>query len=220
MTEPVARDPETVQRILRERADALARPLDAEDHSEMMGTVGLAVGGERYAIELRHVAGVEHVVKVTPLPGTPRFWAGLANVHGAVRPILDLREYLQVDAAADAVPPATIVVVAASGTMVGLLCDDASDVTWIPRRDIAPPLPSSRPGGPVLSGIMPDLAGVLNLEALLADPALVVDDLDAVVTRLRSHGAPIETIDVQVPGRRRLYCRDPLGHVIELIQFL
>ena len=170
-------DPETARRVLAERAEALARPPRAEDRSEMIGTVGLAIGQERYAVELHTVVGIETAVRLTPLPGTPKIWAGLANVHGALQPVLDLREYLGVSATEpEAAEAATVVLVAAGGLRVGLLCDDASDVRWIRRSDIVAPPPSrARRGRPVLRGLTSDLVGLLNLEVLLSDPALIVD---------------------------------------------
>lgn len=176
MSAPLSRDPEAVQRLLQERAEALARPLEAEERTEMVGTVGLAVADTRYAVELHHVLGIEHRVRLTPVPGTPAIWAGLANVRGAMYPVLDLRAYLQLTAPADAPSPGTLVLVAAGGPPVGLLCDDASDVTWVRRPDIAAAPRGGRTVRGVLRGITPDMVALLNLEALLSDPALAVDD--------------------------------------------
>jgi chemotaxis signal transduction protein len=174
----MARDAETARRVLQERADALARPPRSEDRSEMIGTVGLRLGSERYAVELHTVVGIETTVTITALPGTPKIWAGLANVHGALQPVLDLREYLGVSAPdAPQADGSTVVLVAAGGLRVGLLCDDASDVRWIPAADVMPPPPArGRRTRSVLRGLTPDLVGLLNLELLLSDPALVVDD--------------------------------------------
>lgn len=171
---PRSHDPATARRILEERAEALARPLEVEDRTEMVGLVGLVVGGERYAVDLRHVIGIAPLVRLTPVPGTPRFWAGLAGVQTALRPILDLREYLGI--APSVGTPGTVVVVSGAGLCVGLLCDGASDVRWIPRRDIADPPGGGRTTRAVLRGVTPDMVAVLDLEALLADPSLIVDD--------------------------------------------
>ncbi|MFP5352784.1 MAG: VOC family protein [Actinomycetota bacterium] len=44
---------------------------------------------------------------------------------------------------------------------------------------------------------------------------LVVDELDAVIERLRGAGCHIEQASA-IPGRRRFYTRDPAGNRIEL----
>jgi catechol 2,3-dioxygenase-like lactoylglutathione lyase family enzyme len=50
-----------------------------------------------------------------------------------------------------------------------------------------------------------------------AHPALVVDDLDAVLDAARRFGS--EVVDaLQLPGRRRGFVHDPFGNRIELIE--
>ncbi|TMC46491.1 MAG: glyoxalase [Chloroflexi bacterium] len=53
--------------------------------------------------------------------------------------------------------------------------------------------------------------------ATKAHPALLVEDIDATRTALRLAGAAVEDDDT-LPGRRRLYTRDPFGNRLELIQ--
>ena len=50
-----------------------------------------------------------------------------------------------------------------------------------------------------------------------AHPALLVDDLDALAERCRSHGAPV-TEGAPLAGYQRLYVADPFGNRIELLQ--
>jgi catechol 2,3-dioxygenase-like lactoylglutathione lyase family enzyme len=49
-----------------------------------------------------------------------------------------------------------------------------------------------------------------------AHPALVVDDYDALVSRLESAGITVRPDDT-IPGRRRCHVDDPVGNRIELI---
>lgn len=48
--------------------------------------------------------------------------------------------------------------------------------------------------------------------------ALAVDDLDSVVERLRTEGCHIEQAPT-IPGRRRLYTRDPAGNRLEILAY-
>ena len=49
-----------------------------------------------------------------------------------------------------------------------------------------------------------------------AHPALLVDDLDALVSALEAAGAPVRWDD-GIPGVRRLHTDDPVGNRLELI---
>lgn len=167
-------DPDEVRRILEERAEALARPPEAEEDAEMLGVLTLAVGSERYGVPLDEIVGIEPLVNVAAVPNLPLLWAGLANVRGRLCPVLDLAKYLGVSP--DARHGQRNAVVVASGPVtVGLLADEVSDVTWIRRTDIGPPPPGARSAHAGLRGVTPDLLAVLDVEALLGDPLLVVD---------------------------------------------
>jgi catechol 2,3-dioxygenase-like lactoylglutathione lyase family enzyme len=53
--------------------------------------------------------------------------------------------------------------------------------------------------------------------ATKAHPAILVDDLDAVASRLRGAGfEPV--VDTELEGHRRVYVSDPFGNRVELIQ--
>jgi purine-binding chemotaxis protein CheW len=134
----------------------------------------VVVGRERYAIELRHVVGIEPLAGLTPLPGVPSFWAGLANVRGTLHPILDLREYLGAAVAEDPTER-KLVLVHGAGVSIALLADDVLDVIWI-RGDALGPSPHAADTRAVVRGVTADLMALLDLEVLLSDPGLVVDD--------------------------------------------
>ena len=52
-----------------------------------------------------------------------------------------------------------------------------------------------------------------------AHPALVVDDLDAVVTRLRAGGFEVDETELDTfPGHRRVHTRDGAGNRVEVLQ--
>jgi len=65
--------------------------------------------------------------------------------------------------------------------------------------------------GGIHLGIEPDMRPSVKMH-----PALVVDDLDAVVARLTTHGYEWKPSD-EIPGTRRGHTRDPFGNRIELI---
>jgi hypothetical protein len=64
---------------------------------------------------------------------------------------------------------------AAAGLEIGLLVDDVVEVRQVVRATIGPTLlEAAGPTRPLTVGVTPDLLAVLNIEALLADPRLIV----------------------------------------------
>ena len=75
------------ERILRERAQALARPQSsAPAPSTMLELLEFRLSVERYALEIRHVQDVHPLRELTPLPCTPPFVLGIVNVRGRILP--------------------------------------------------------------------------------------------------------------------------------------
>jgi len=56
----------------------------------MKNVIVFALGGSRYAVELRWVREVLTLGFVTPVPGAPPAIAGVFNLRGTVTPVIDL----------------------------------------------------------------------------------------------------------------------------------
>ncbi|MBI4790246.1 MAG: chemotaxis protein CheW [Chloroflexi bacterium] len=166
-------DQSAVQSILTGRARALATASKTETASDDMTVVVLRVGKEKYGVAMRFVSEVRPLDQVTLLPGAPGFYAGLVNLRGRIYGVLDLRRYLGL-AEGEPVAKAKLVLVAAGGIEMGLRVDDVLGAQRATLSQFQPLLAeaSDRPG--VVTGVTPDLLSMLDLEALLADPALVV----------------------------------------------
>jgi purine-binding chemotaxis protein CheW len=81
--------------VFRRRAEQLAARGRCDSSARGQTPVlAFRLGHERYGIELRHVAQVFPATAITPVPGAPQTLAGVANLHGEVRSILDLRQLL------------------------------------------------------------------------------------------------------------------------------
>lgn len=169
-------DSGAIQRIFEERARALARPLEAESAGEMVVLVVLALGAVRYGVDIHHVQEVQPLGRLTPVPGVPPRWAGLVSLRGRLYPVLDLYRHLGLPEAKP-VAVGRIVLVSAAGLEVGLLVDDVPDVQPTSRAEIGPALTMAASAGrQFVTGVTKDLLSVLDLETLLADPALVVQE--------------------------------------------
>jgi hypothetical protein len=62
--------------------------------TKRLPVIVLGIGKERYGIDLPDVAEVLPPVRATPVPGAAAVFAGVINVHGEIRPVIDLRRLL------------------------------------------------------------------------------------------------------------------------------
>ncbi len=129
----------------------------------------MTLGGELFAIDLRHVREVFELESVTPVPGMPASLVGVANLRGTVVPLADLRPQLGVSAASEA---KYAVVVRHGAQQVGILIDDVPEIRTIHAEDM---LSASARGvtesRPFLSGLLKvedRMGGMVEVSRLLA----------------------------------------------------
>jgi purine-binding chemotaxis protein CheW len=171
-----ANDSDDITRVLEERARALARSSDEDETSgETIGMVVLAVGDERYGVEVQDVQEIEPLDKITPIPGTPAFWTGVVNLRGSMYPVLDIERYLGLPASEEVENP-KVALVSGNGISVGLLVDEVPEIRPVKVSEIGPPVADGSSKAEVVRGVTPDMLSILDLEALLSDPALVIED--------------------------------------------
>ena len=172
-------DPDAIRRVLEQRAAELARPHDdAEEPDESIPLVVVAIGGERYGIDIDRVREITPFAGVTPMPATPEFWLGLVNRRGNLAPVLDLAGYLGQRREVGAPEAgAQIVLITGPAATIGLMVDGVQEVRQVRPSDIGPSLVEASADRPhVHAGLTADLLAVLDVDALLADPAIVVED--------------------------------------------
>ena len=171
-----AQDTEDITRVLEERARALARSSEEDESSgETIGMVVLAVGDERYGVEVQDVQEIEPLDKITPIPGTPAFWTGVVNLRGSMYPVLDIERYLGLPSSVEVENP-KVALVSRNGLSVGLLVDEVPEIRQVSVSEIGPPVADGSSKAEVVRGVTPDMLSVLDLEALLSDPTLVIED--------------------------------------------
>jgi len=167
---------EDITPVLEERARALARSTEEDESSgETIGMVVLAVGEERYGVEVQDVQEIEPLDKLTPIPGTPGFWSGVVNLRGSMYPVLDIERYLGLPSV-ELVESPKVALVSRNGLSVGLLDDEVPEIRQVRVSEISPPVADGSSKAEVVRGVTPDMLSVLDLEALLSDPALVIED--------------------------------------------
>jgi purine-binding chemotaxis protein CheW len=169
--------PEKVARILRDRAQALAKPLaEARTPAETLELLVFSLAGERYGIETAHVLEVVPLLGLTPVPHTPPFVLGVVNHRGRILPVLDLRRLFQL-VGQGITERGQLVAVNAGGMTFGIIADAVSGTVRVAVEDMsAPPVTVTGDHQAVIRGVTEEMVAVLDLEALARDPRILVNE--------------------------------------------
>jgi purine-binding chemotaxis protein CheW len=169
--------PEETRRILKTRAEALAREhAPAATAGERLEVVEFVLAGERYAVETRVVRDVYPLEQLTPLPCTPAFVLGIVNLRGEILSVIDIKKFF--DLPEKGLTDLNKVIVLESGAMrFGILADAITGVHRIPVAGIQPSLPTlTGIRAEYLRGVTAGRTVILDAEALLTDPNIVVQE--------------------------------------------
>ncbi len=168
-------DAEQTAQILQARARALAaEPANPDAAGERMEVVEFLLAHEKYAVETRHVREVLPLENLTPLPGTPAFVSGIANVRGEIFSVIDVGKLFELPERG--LPDRHKIIVLRSESMCfGILADAIAGVRQIPLAEIQPSLPTlTGIREDYLKGVTPERTVILDAEKLLADEKIVV----------------------------------------------
>ncbi|WP_147071931.1 chemotaxis protein CheW [Sulfuriferula plumbiphila] len=169
--------PEETQRILKARAQALARePVHAEAANECLEVVEFLLACERYAVESRCIREVYPLENLTPLPCTPAFVLGIINLRGEILSVIDIKKFF--DLPEQGLTDLNKLIVLRSGNMLfGILADAITGVRRVPIADMQSSLPTLTGIREVyLRGVTPDRTVVLDAEKLLSDANIIVQE--------------------------------------------
>ncbi len=164
-------------RVMQQRARQLAQPVarpaaDLDRDLYIRFRLGAV---EEYGIPYRWLEEILYLSPLARVPGVPAFVAGVMNRRGELLTVLDLRRLFGIAAAARDSDDSAVIVASAGGMTVGLLVDHVfGNAPYDPGR-LHAPLPSEGIGNSTfVEGIDGGRVTLLNLDALLADPALQV----------------------------------------------
>ena len=164
-----------IRRILDRRAVELARSSDQNSiQHDTIEVLSVRIAEEHYAIETRYIREVVRVSKLTPVPETPAFIAGVTNLRGDVLAVMDLGELLGCPVRD---PSAWIVTLGRDVVEFGVLVDRVEEVGAVESRSIRAQSHSLRAlSQPFVRGVTPDATIVLDGRLLLQDERLFIDD--------------------------------------------
>lgn len=166
--------PEERKRILKKRAELLARETAAKVDGESIEVVEFLLASEHYGIESRYIREVYPLKDYTPLPGVPPFVLGLLNVRGRIISVVDIKKFF--DLPEKGISDLNKVIIIADDAMeFGILADTILGVQSIAVRDFASPLLT-------LTGIREEyLKGVTGERMVVLDGARILADKHIVV---------------------------------------
>jgi purine-binding chemotaxis protein CheW len=158
-----------VEAVWRDRAQRLSqRPASAEAGQNFWPVLVLAIAKERYAISLSDVAEVLAPVRPTPVPGAATVFAGVINVHGEIRAVLDLSRLLGLPQPARSGDPVRVILLRRQGLELGLRIDSVEQIRWVGPGEMQPAGSGAVDSSPYIQGSTPDLLMLLSTEALFA----------------------------------------------------
>lgn len=162
--------------ILHARALALAaeppEEIAPQDEIELL-EFGLA--HERYALETRWVEEVHALKELTPLPCTPAFVCGIANIRGRIISVIDIKKFFDLPQRG-LTDLNKAIILSGGGMKFGVLADTIHGVRRIAIAHIqAPPPTLTGIRVDYLRGVTAERLVVLDARSLLADRSLLVD---------------------------------------------
>lgn len=161
--------------ILEARARRVEKAAGSDQDLDTLTMLTVHIHDEVYGLPVAMILGVYEDVPITLLPGTPEHIAGIANLRGHLFTTLDVAAVLEVPGRSTNGHNA-LVVATGESFQVALLVDRVSEVQAIPRKNINPvSIIQDRRRVEYLSGVLADGTALLDVKAMVEDPALVVD---------------------------------------------
>lgn len=165
---------EEEKRILKQRAEILAREAKKEVASDFIEVVEFLLAKEHYGIESYCIREVYPLKEYTPLPGVPPFVFGLLNVRGQVISIIDIKKFF--DLPEQGISDLNkIIIINDQGLEFGILAEAILGVRKIAVSELRPPLPT-------LTGIREEfLKGVTGERMVILDAARILTNKKIIV---------------------------------------
>ena len=163
--------PERIDRIYRERAARLAtRQTNIATPVRTVRVLVFSLGAERFGLPVADLAEVLPAMKCTPVPRAPGELAGVINLRGELRAVIDLRRLLSLPAASGETD--TCILIIRNGDQpTGLMVGPVEKVQSIAENELAVSEAGSTDSARnFFKGLSPDKVIVLNTGALLSHP--------------------------------------------------
>lgn len=166
------RDESRRERVLRERAERLARVEAKDDRRLLFQAAVVQVGSELVGIPAAHLREIIRVPPLTPLPGLPEGIVGVVLVRGEILSVIELARWV---GARGAVQRSCLVVLEGRGGLLGALADQSLGFRDVYADELASELVVATGGDEAcVAHRTRDLCAILDVPKLFADPRLIV----------------------------------------------
>jgi len=164
-------DAEKIERVYRDRAIQLAkRHTETVANARTIRVLVFSLGAETYGIAITDLTEVLPSTSCTPAPRAAAEVAGVINLRGELRSVIDLRRLLALPDLGDE-SSSRILMLRNGDEEVGLKVGQVEKVQSIREDELAKPEASSADfSSNYFMGLSPDKVIVLNTAALLSHP--------------------------------------------------
>ena len=157
--------------ILRARAERIANTQNEIQQGDTVSALVIQAGGETYGLPMESLVAVYMGHTIIPVPCVPAYVAGIANVRGEIMPVFDLAALLKVPSADT---KQALIVASSKENSIAFCVETVGEARAVQLSELQPvPLMLNEA---YLSGISADGMAMLNVEAIINDPALVVNE--------------------------------------------
>lgn len=164
------------ERVLRERAERIARRADEAVTADQLEILVFRLLSETYAVETRFIREVLPLRNLAAVPCTPAFYLGLINIRGELCPVIDLRRLF--NQPNKGITNASRIIVLSDGRLeVGILADSIDGAKALAGDTLRPLVGvTATIHEEFLRGCVPDNVVVIDAARLLAHPRLIVNE--------------------------------------------
>jgi purine-binding chemotaxis protein CheW len=152
------------EQIYKARAEVLARPGSHREDAAGEKIMIVRIGAARYGIPLPEISEVIAGSRCAPVPGAPPEVAGLIQVRGEVRPVLNAGRLLGVPAD-DSGDSRIILLLRRGSREIGIQVDEVEDIRTVSEEQRKPPFH----GASHARWMTEDLVTVLDTNSLLKE---------------------------------------------------
>lgn len=96
------------------------------------------LGDEEYGVDISQVREIIAMMKITPVPKTPRYVAGVINLRGAIIPVIDTRLRFDMPSL-EYTEQTAIIIIEINKVSIGFVVDKVEEVLTIDESSISEP---------------------------------------------------------------------------------
>jgi purine-binding chemotaxis protein CheW len=163
---------EKEQSILKSRAERIAQTVDDIRNVDLIHALTVMIQGEVYALPVDSLVNVYEDANIVPVPCTPSYVSGIANVRGRIVPVFDLADLLNLSADINH-EKATLIVATDELVTLAFCVNQVGDILTIASREFGLVHGSNR--DEYIQGVLSDGTALVHIKAILSDPRLIVN---------------------------------------------